>query len=437
VLLKGQGDLEAQLQKALSFRECVQASWSSRTNPVKASIDAVTKEFKALLEVFDEAKASTEDYAKLQELMALKQRELIAAAFDPIRTMLDDLKGKADAAGEAVRTAFQAALSREADAVQAYQEALAAQQQAQRDAEMAGLNDRASALRDEAKGYADAAANLREFASSIFGVTAGTVRFSMAAVMSAAMAGDVSALQAQRDAAISSSGTRAQMNSRLGSIRAAANEAAGGFEGRASAAERQAQALEDQLAAMQDVAGSTASIEDLLKNMLDAKAAADIARAQMAKLGELTETEMSFADAVAGYEKAKTARDDLIRDITAAGFAGLIDQQAKTGSELLAAVSAVSGMAMSALSALAASASAAQSAQAVAANDTMWGYDPYGNAFAYRPGANQQDGNVAAIGEAVAAALQPALYAIAKNTGAAAETLDGFDRVGLPQERAA
>jgi hypothetical protein len=433
-LLKGQGDLEAQLQKALSF-ENVFRELEARSNPLVASMKALDDEFAKLLDVFEEAKASTEDYAKLQELLALKQKELTEQAFAPLRSMLDDLKGQADEAGSAVRSAFESVLSRETDAIGAYQAAVTAQAEAQRQVETDAMRDRASVLRDEAKGYADAAAKLREFASSIFGVTAGTVRFSMAAVMSAAMAGDVSALQAQRDAAISSSGTRAQMNSRLASIRAAANGAAGGLEGRASAAERQAQALEDQLAAVQDVADSTASIEDLLKNMLDAKAAADIARAQMAKLGELTETEMSFADAVAGYEKAKAARDDLIRDITAAGFAGLIDQQAKTGSELLAAVSAVSGMATSALSTLSANASAIQTAQAAAVNDNPWmTYDIGYGAVSYRS-APAMGGMAADIGQALAAEVVPVLRQIAKTNATTANTLEDWDRIGQPDTR--
>lgn len=352
-LLKGAGDLEAQLQKALSF-ENVFRELENRANPAKAAIDAITKEFTALIDIFEEAGASAEDYASLQELMAIRQREAIETAFAPIRSMLDDLKGKADQAGDAVQSAAERVFAREASAIEAYASAVAAQRQEQ-----------ASILRSQASEFASMASRLRDFAGSVFGVTAGSARFSMAAVNAAAQAGDVSALQAQRDAATSTATSRVEAMRRLAQIRNAATGAAGGFESQASLAEQQA-------AALVGIEDSASNMAALLADMQTATAAADIAREQMEALGLLTETELSFADAVAAYEEAKAARDDLMRGITEAGFAGLIEAQQQTGAQMLAALSATQAAATKAASDAAAAIAAAQAAAAAVNDNSQW-----------------------------------------------------------------
>jgi hypothetical protein len=483
-LIKGQGDLEAQLQKANLF-ENVFRELEQRANPAKASIAAITKEFAALIDIFEEAGAAAEDFAKLQELMAIRQKEAIQAAFDPIRTMLDDLESKAVSAGEAVRAAAEAAFGREAAAVEAYEAAVAAAREAGlqrwRDAVATGYREEIDrlqagigALRDEAKGFADIAARLRGFAAGVFeGATA--VRFSAAGIAAAAQAGNVEALGRFRDTAISGATDRVSMIRRLALVGNAASGAAGGFEARASAAERTAAAMESQVAlvekqleALGAVEQSAVSIETLMRDMQTAVQAADLARAQMALLGELTETEASFAEAVAAYEAAKAARDDLIRDITAAGFAGMIAAQQSTAAQLMANLSAVQSLASQALADAAARSAAIQAAQAAAAvaNDNPW--SQYMGAIPGFASGGMHGGGVRMVGErgweveatgparywnqeqlgaalagadaeelarALADELRPYLLKIEKNTGEAADMLDSWDVVGQPAVR--
>jgi hypothetical protein len=195
-LLKGQGDLEAQLQKALTF-ENVFREIEQRANPAKASMSELTKQFENLIDIFEEAGASAADYAQLQQLMADKQREIIEQAFEPIRTMLDDLKAKATEAGDRVRTAFDAVIQREADAVAAYQAAIEAKQQAARQKAIESLQDSLSTLRSEAQAFGDAAARLRDFSATVFGTPSlAALRANFARTASKAQGGNLDALGA-------------------------------------------------------------------------------------------------------------------------------------------------------------------------------------------------------------------------------------------------
>jgi len=75
-LLKGEGDIEKQLQKALSFQG-VFDDLAQRTDPTGFGLDKLDKEFTKLRDIFAEAGASTEEYAKLEELFQLKRTEII------------------------------------------------------------------------------------------------------------------------------------------------------------------------------------------------------------------------------------------------------------------------------------------------------------------------------------------------------------------------
>ncbi len=504
-LLKSGDDLQAQLQKALAFEQ-VFKDLESAANPTKASMAAITKQFAQLIDIFDEAGASAEDFGKLQELMALRQREVIEQAFEPIRAMLDDLKAKADAAGDAVRTAFQAVLQREADAVNAYQEAVNQQAQAQAEAVRAAFNagqqrwldavttgfteeigrvkDAMGPLRDEVDRLSKAAQGLRDFADSVFGGSAAAVRvrFSAAAANAAAQAGDIDRLQSLRDAAMSGATDRVSMVRNLATLRNAAGGAASRLSGQASAAEAQLAAMERQVAGieqqielaksqvktMEAVEQATVDMARLLTDMQTARAAADQARAQMDQLGLLTETEMSFAEAVAAYEAAKAARDDMIRQITEAGFANMIEAQKQTGTQLIGALSQVAAMAAKAMTDASASIAAVQAAQAAArvANDNrLYNWSNYIPGFA---NGGLHGGGLRMVGErgweveatgparywtadqvATGGAdmagemrdmtdrLERALYQVAKNTGKTAETLDDWEGIGMPDTRSA
>ena len=373
-LLKGQGDLEAQLQKAVTF-ENVFKELEQRANPAKASIDEIAKSFTKLIDIFDEAKATTDDYAKLQQLMAVKMREVIEQGFEPIRNLLDDLKSKAATAGDALKSAYQDVLSRQESAVQAYNDALAAQQSMQADA----IGDALNSVRSDIEKLTDAANRLREFSDSIFASESGgnaVARFQE--LIAAAKGGNADALTAlpgagqDAVAAIKANSTdRVSMLRALAEIRAQTDEVAASTMGRANALSSQAAALEQQISALKSINDSATSIEQLLAEMQSATEAADLAREQMDKLTELTDVQLTFADAVKAYEDAKAARDDLIREITAAGFADLITVQQQSGSQMVAALANVAAQVAAATSQAAAAIAAAQTAQAAmqAAND--------------------------------------------------------------------
>lgn len=582
-LLNGEGDLQARLQNALKF-ENVFKELEQRANPMKAALADIAKEFDKLIGIFEEANATADDYAKLQELMAIKQQEALKEAFEPIRNMLDDLKGKAETAGEAVRTAYDAVLQREADAVAAYEEAVNAQadaakaqyemtrglakkgvenarsvveaaQQAYDDAvkaarkagvqrwvdilvtgyneeigrlksTVASLQEGMSALQDQANDFAQTASRLRDFSGDLFGGSAGgaATRYSADAVTEAARAGDVDRLQALREAAIAGSSDRITMLQRLAAMQAETDKAAGSFQGKAdvaqaqvaaaqaqidaidkqiagieeqidiakaqldsldkiedaltvgeaserlSAAKRAAELAEQQLAAFETVADATPNIEQLLADMQNARAAADQARAQMEKLTELHETELTFSDAVAAYEAAKADRDNLIRDITAAGFADLISVQQQTGSQMVAALAEASAQAAQSRSGEAAAIAAAQAAQtaaaAQAANDNyiqdLLGRIPYFAAGGAHSGglrivgergpeleatgparyysASQTAGMLGGasaedIGAAVRAELRPLLYPMLKAMTKLDDRTRRWDGDGMPTER--
>lgn len=560
-LIKGQGDLEVQLQKALSF-ESVFRELAQQANPAKAAIDDITKQFAALRAIFEEAGASAEDYAQLQELMAIKQREVIEQAFEPIRTMLDDLKSKADEAGQAVRDAFDQVMQSEAEAIQAYQDALARQRQAANDNLSAAqqavadaqealraaqedvlrkradsledmidkVKDGMQSLKDQAADFADAAQRLREFAKGSTATTLGGLRAQFAGLVARGRAGDLTAMQelpgvgeALRDAVTASATDRVSMMIELAKINADALSVAGVADSRKSmaekqlaAAEKQVSTLEAQLAATQkqidelnnvgknilSVAEATAqlqtaqqaeaaaqaqvdalgtvsedvlSVADALAQMQTAVAAADQARAQMALMTELNETQTSFADAVAAYEAAKAERDDLLRQITVAGFADLITAQQKTGNQLISALQEVASTAQQARTQAADAIAAAQAAAAAAAaariaNDNLaWlnGVPMFASGGIHAGGlriVGEEGPELEATGPAryynasdTAALLggdasaevrslredmrrdreftQRALLQITKNTGKTSDHLQRWDGEGLPPER--
>lgn len=78
-LLQGADDLEAGLEKALSF-ENVFAQLREIKDPVGAALDGLDREFARLKRLFDEAAATTEEYASLEELYGLKRAEAIKQA---------------------------------------------------------------------------------------------------------------------------------------------------------------------------------------------------------------------------------------------------------------------------------------------------------------------------------------------------------------------
>jgi len=93
-LLKNAKDLDSGLQKAVDF-EGVFAQLKAIKDPVGAALDALDKEFGRLQTVFKEASASTEEYASLEELYAIKRKDAIEKAneqmLSSLKSLLSDL----------------------------------------------------------------------------------------------------------------------------------------------------------------------------------------------------------------------------------------------------------------------------------------------------------------------------------------------------------
>ncbi|MDF2493286.1 D-Ala-D-Ala carboxypeptidase family metallohydrolase [Sphingomonas sp.] len=88
-------DVEVQLQKALQF-ESVFTQLRQLKDPIGAAAEAIEKEFANLRKIFDEAGATSEERAQLEELYAIKRTEAIKqaqeSAISQLKDLLDDLK---------------------------------------------------------------------------------------------------------------------------------------------------------------------------------------------------------------------------------------------------------------------------------------------------------------------------------------------------------
>ncbi|CDO34993.1 phage tail length tape measure family protein [Novosphingobium sp. KN65.2] len=86
-LLKSSDDLQKNLEKALSF-ENVFKQLESLRDPLGYALDELQTEFDRLRKIFDEAGASAQEYADLEELLARKRQEIID---DQAQKAIDDL----------------------------------------------------------------------------------------------------------------------------------------------------------------------------------------------------------------------------------------------------------------------------------------------------------------------------------------------------------
>ncbi|MGE8143042.1 hypothetical protein ACQKOE_13790 [Novosphingobium sp. NPDC080210] len=91
-LLRTGGELEAAVAKALKF-ENVFNELKANTDPLGAALDKLNKQFADLRTIFAEAGASAEDYAQLEQLLAIKRKEAQddakAALVDKVRDPIE------------------------------------------------------------------------------------------------------------------------------------------------------------------------------------------------------------------------------------------------------------------------------------------------------------------------------------------------------------
>lgn len=89
-ILKAGKDLQKSIEDALAF-ENVFKELRRYKDPVGAAIDDLNAEFERLIAIFQQAGASTEEYAQLEELYGIKRAEAIEQATSRITASLQDL----------------------------------------------------------------------------------------------------------------------------------------------------------------------------------------------------------------------------------------------------------------------------------------------------------------------------------------------------------
>lgn len=90
-LLQNSGDLQAQVEKALSFQN-VFKSLKAFKDPVGAALDELNTEFQGLIDIFKEAGASASEYASLEELYGIRRAEAVKEANQKILGSLLDFQ---------------------------------------------------------------------------------------------------------------------------------------------------------------------------------------------------------------------------------------------------------------------------------------------------------------------------------------------------------
>lgn len=128
-LIQGSGDIEKQLSKALKFQG-VFDELKSKTDPLAYSLSQIAKEATALNKIFAEAGAAAEEYAQLEQLLAIKRKEAAEQArkdvVDKIRepydlyTQMLELLGKNEEALAAQRLIELATLKDSVQPLQAW-----------------------------------------------------------------------------------------------------------------------------------------------------------------------------------------------------------------------------------------------------------------------------------------------------------------------------
>lgn len=153
-LIKAGGDLNAQVQKALKFDQ-VFKDLKKETDPLGASLDELAAEMTKLKAIFGEAGASAEDYAKLEELFAIKQAKAIFEANKPRRELeIQLMEAQGNAAGALAARRQLELESMDAGLRALQQQVWAAEDAAKAAQELADANAKAA---EEAKAAAEAA----------------------------------------------------------------------------------------------------------------------------------------------------------------------------------------------------------------------------------------------------------------------------------------
>jgi hypothetical protein len=477
-LIRAGNDLNEQVQKALKFDQ-VFKDLVKETDPLRSSLDELSTEMEKLKAIFAEAGASAADYAKLEELYAIKQAKAIFEANRPRRELeIQLMEAQGNATG-----ALAAQRALELEGMDATLRALQQQVWAAEDAAKAteALAEAQAKAAEEAAVAAEAAASLARD------------RRSLEIDLMDALGNSTGALNARRELELQA------MDETLRSLQRqiwaaedarAASEAAA--EAAKEAAETQAKALEaatklandrreleiqlmeaqgrtvEALAARRilELAAMDASLRGLQEQIwaaeARAKADAEAAKAAEEAADAQAKAAQDAADAMQKYmetlaDVSQTVIDEINRlrgintssssvllkaqfaTLTAQARAGNLDALGKLPELSRSIEEATLGSATSALEVarirawLSASLSetlAAQAASNATVNTTGAGLTFDGNNTA-SANAEQTSGDLSNMGNM----LYNAMYQVARNTGKSYELMDRWDGDGLPDIR--
>ena len=477
-LIKAGSDLNTQVQKALKFDQ-VFKDLKKETDPLGASLDELSAEMAKLKAVFDEAGASAEDYARLEELFAIKQAKAIFEANKPRRELEIQLMEAQGNAADALAARRQLELeSMDAGLRALQQQVWAAEDAAKATQELADAQAKAA---DEAKMAAEAAKvladdrrsleiDLMEALGDASGALAERRKIELAA-MDESLRGLQeqiwAALDAKRAADEAAAATKALAEEQAKQLEAANKLAADRRELEIQLLEAQGFAVE--ALAMRrklELDGMDATLRGLKEQIwaAQAKAEADAAAAKAAQDAAAAEAKAAqdAADAMQKYmetltDVTKTVTDEInrLRGINASSSSVLLKAQfatltaqARTGNldalgklpELSRSIEeATIGSAGSALEVARIrawlSSSLAETLGAQAASNAEINTAGAGMIFDGNQTNTATSGQTADAISNMRGDLYNALYQIAKNTGKSYELMDRWDGDGLPDIR--
>jgi len=162
-LIRAGTDLNEQVQKALKFDQ-VFKDLVSESDPLRSSLDSLSVEMEKLKAIFKEAGASAADYAKLEELYAIKQAKAIFEANRPRRELEIQLMEAQGRSSEALAASRKLELESMDASLRSLQSMIYAEQDlsAAREAEQTAISDLRAAVDMLNSNVAEAEAQLAE-----------------------------------------------------------------------------------------------------------------------------------------------------------------------------------------------------------------------------------------------------------------------------------
>lgn len=477
-LIRAGKDLNEQVQKALKFDQ-VFKDLVKETDPLRSSLDELSTEMEKLKVIFGEAGASAADYAKLEELYAIKQAKAIFDAARPRRELEIQLM---EAQGNAVG-ALAAKRALELEGMDANLRGLQQQIYAAEDATKATetLAEAQAKAAEEAAEIAEAAISLARDRRSLeidLMEALGNSTDALTARRALELDGMDATLRGLQEQIYAAQDARAASEAAAEAAKVAADEQAKALEAAAKLTndrrELEIQLMEAQGMAVEALAARRtieleamdASLRGLQEQIyaarakaeadeLAAKAAQETADAQAKAAEDATQAMQKYADTLASVSQTVVDEINRLRGINTASSSALLKAQfatltaqARTGNldalgklpELSRSIEeATLGTATSALEVarirawLDASLSetlASQAASSGMVNATSSGLTFDGNSTA-SANAEQTSGELSNMSNV----MYTALYQIAKNTGKSYELMDRWDGDGLPDIR--